>query len=158
MHIIVFICIANAHTYLNNNAVLLSCSFSVDQSLDFEVEAQIDLVINSKLCEYQYFFIFSSCNSVSIMYHIHYWKISPGCANPCLLSWLPDGMIKVCFVFVSIRLRERQSICRHIRLLPHLSQAAAPSARRQRVSVHLHNNPHMSERVFWILLWIHELF
>lgn len=37
-------------------AFFFSYSFSLDQTLDFEVESQIDLVINSKLCEYYYFF------------------------------------------------------------------------------------------------------
>lgn len=53
----VFISFASDQMYLNNDAVFLSYSFSLSQSLDFEVESQIDLVINSKLCEYYYFFI-----------------------------------------------------------------------------------------------------
>lgn len=45
---------------LNNKSIFLLYSFSVGQSLDFEVESQIDLIINSKLCEYYYFFHFVS--------------------------------------------------------------------------------------------------
>lgn len=45
---------------LNNKSIFFLYSFSVGQSLDFEVESQIDLIINSKLCEYYYFFHFVS--------------------------------------------------------------------------------------------------
>lgn len=95
-------------------------------------------------------FILSNCSRISIMMLSLHWKWFGLCWSLSLS--LTDMCVLIKVVFVCIRLWERQSSCRHFWLLPHLPQAATPTARWPRVSVQIHNNLHVLGGIFQILL------